>query len=87
MWRYVVKIITEAGDLSSSDPFERYDDARVSTLSHKNDPVSIVITQIDEGGRDITDHWLKRLGAHPPIMNVPLHPIARTGSKYWKDPT
>ena len=85
MWKYVVKIIGEDGDMSLSGPFDQYQDAQVLAWKSKDDPVSIVITQVDESGRDVSDHWLKRHKSHPPIMDVPLHPIARTGSKYWKD--
>ena len=85
MWKYVAKIIAENGDLTASGPFERYDDARVFALKSKNDPVSIVITQIDGNGADVTDHWLKRLKSHPPLLDVPLHPIARIPAKWGKD--
>ena len=84
MWKYVAKIIEENGDISSSGPFDQYDDARISVLKSKDEPVSIVITQLDENGRDVMDHWLKRHKSHSPIIDVPLHPIARTGTKYWK---
>jgi hypothetical protein len=85
MWKYVAKIIAENGDISSSDPFERYDDAQAFAWKSKNNPVSIVITQIDENGRDVMDHWLKRLKSHPPLLDVPLHSIARIPAKYGKD--
>ena len=68
MWKYVAKIITESGDISASDTIERYDDARVFALKSTDDPVSIVITQIDDSGRDVMDHWLKRHKSHPPLF-------------------
>jgi hypothetical protein len=63
MWRYVAKIIAENGEISSSEAYGRYQDAQVFAWRSKDDPVSIVITQIDESGRDVMDHWLKRLSA------------------------
>jgi hypothetical protein len=78
---YVAKIITENGDITSSNVCERYDDARMFAWKAKDEPVSIVITQIDESGRDVMDHWLKRHQSHAPIRDVPLHPIARTAPK------
>jgi hypothetical protein len=85
MWKYVAKVIAVNGDMSSSDPFDRFHDAQVFVWESKDEPASLVITQIDQAGRDVMDHWLKRHVAHPPIMDVPLHPIARTGTKYWKE--
>jgi hypothetical protein len=81
MWKYVAKIIAENGDIFASEAYERYQDAQVFAWKSKSDPVSIVITQIDETGMDVMDHWLKRLEAHAPIRDVPLHPIARTTAK------
>jgi len=85
MWKYVAKIIAENGDISSSGPYERFDNARIFAWKFKDDPVSIVITQIDETGKDLMDHWLKRLKSHPPLMDIPLHPVARMPAKYGKD--
>ena len=84
MWKYVAKVIAENGDMTSSDPFDVFHDAQTFVWKFKDEPASFVITQIDQTGQDVMDHWLKRHQAHPPIMDVPLHPIARTGTKYWK---
>ncbi|HKU65284.1 MAG TPA: hypothetical protein VJQ06_09510 [Rhizomicrobium sp.] len=85
MWKYVAKIIRENGDMTSSDPFDLFHDAQTFLCKSKDEHASLVITQIDQTGRDVTDHWLKRHTSHSPILDVPLHPVARTGTKYWKE--
>lgn len=75
---YVAKFIRDNGEISSSDPFEQFRDAQEFAWKSKDDPVSIVITQIDENSVDVMDHWLKRLKSHPPTRDVPLDPIARS---------
>lgn len=85
MWKYVGKIIQENGGMTESAPFEHFHDAQTFVWKFKDESASLVITQIDQSGRDVMDHWFKRHPSHGPIPDVPLHPIARTGTKYWKD--
>ena len=85
MWKYVAKVIQGNGDMTSSNPLDLFHDAQTFLMKSRDEAASLVITQIDQTGRDVMDHWFKRHPSHAPIVDVPLHPVARTGTKYWKD--